>query len=205
MILKKRGRKADTADDSVFVRALLTGAGKQLLGDSYGKILKDWKNASVTLENTSGTAVGRKQMEYVIKEQISDLEIYAFLDPDVNPKRRECKPWSFYLTIQTKKRIYSLPVCKGIVYLLSPEPRARQHQMSSSRFKNLKEILDFQPDTSKLLLEWDLTLLPQWNISQQEKDLPAAEEFVLAIQIIFWILIISVAIIMLVHHVVGAF
>lgn len=110
----QRSTPEDAKADGLFVAASLTEAGVQLLDDSYGTMLKDWTNGKfAVLDNR------RQTVERLVKEKVSDLEVYVDLDLDVSPKRRECKPWAFYLSMKRKRTLYTFPVCKGKVYLVS--------------------------------------------------------------------------------------
>lgn len=128
----------DAESDSLPVTAYLErNAGLQLLGDNYESMLYNWKLERVTLEEGREPELG---ITCVVDEQVSDLEIYAFLEPDVNPERRECKSWDFRLSIKnTRTHRYRFPACRGKVYLVFPEPE-RSRSCSKKDMSISKEL-----------------------------------------------------------------
>lgn len=109
----------------VYVAAFLTKAGKQLLGDKYERMLEEWTDASkVTVPENKN--VGRRMMNGVLNESVSDLEVFAALDLHINPEGRGCKPWTFPLSIGTKRSVYTFPSCKGNVHLVFPDRNLSQ-------------------------------------------------------------------------------
>lgn len=136
-----KGRSPGKGDaESVPVTAVLGSAEKQILDDTYRKMLIEWRSEQA--DSKHRRKVGKRVIKRLVEERVSELEIYAFLSPDVNPswERRECKPWDLRLSIKTKWDVYEFPVCRGKVYLVSPEPIIWSSVSSKSVFTSRESV-----------------------------------------------------------------